>query len=486
MMPQKPRGKVVAAPDMLFDNVGNERALLAAILTIPNSVIEIMDVVREVDVLSPHNKALFVCVSSLYREQGITSFDITTLVNEAQRLGVFETCGGFDYIASLFNTKVLRDNIRVFVQNIIEHSSKKALFDQLTEMREEVVGNISGPSVKNSSCLIVAAEERLSTVLAHSNRIDDAEDLGDGIDGFITELQRSPSSIVGLPTGCSVLDSRINGLVPGSLTILAARAKVGKSALLLNWARHLAYDMGMPILYIDTEMSTREVKTRVLSNLSGVRERDIANGLFVTEANKTERVISAAEVMKGGSFYHRYLPGAPMDKIIGMARRYHVNKKIGAIFFDYIKLPDGSDLKNNKEHQVLGYIAAALKDLAGTLGVPVVTAAQVGRVGANKGYLRSDMIADSDRLLRYCNNLLGLCPKAQEELTAAKEGKSPDEFMRYLDLNGSHRLQILETRAGGTLYEGINLTFQKSIMRIRESDFQPYASQNTKDTDTDF
>jgi hypothetical protein len=140
------------------------------------------------------------------------------------------------------------------------------------------------------------------------------------------------------------------------------------------------------------------------------------------------------------------------------------------LFFDYIKLPD-ADLQmvaNVKEYQALGYLTVALKNLAGQLQIPVVTAVQINREGANKGHVSSANFADSDRILRYANTLLGLAAKPKKEQIEMEEKYGRERALAA----GTHRLQILDTRAGGTNFDGIDVYFRKQVLTMREADEQ--------------
>ena len=475
-------GLDINTPDLgiAFEDPGNERAILATLLTNPNSINDVFGVIKPEDFLTPHNRYIYICLEQLLTGQGMCTFDITSVVNKITSMNILEKCGGYEYIDALFSTRVLYENLDKYVNSVLENSSKKRLYDRLEALKEQIITNVHGSNVKNSGQLIKAAEDEISEVLAYSSRLEEAVDVSMAVGPYIQELMNSPAGIKGIKTGYKMMDSRINGLIPGSLTILAARAKVGKSSMLINWAKNIAFDSNIPVLYIDTEMKTEEQMSRLLSNMSGVRERYISNGSFANEKKHLDAVMDASYKIKNNkNFYHKYLPGASVESIIRLAKKYKHQKNIGILIFDYIKLTDSSMLKNNvKEHQALGYITATLKDLAGNLDIPVVTAAQVSREGSEKGYLRPDMIADSDRLLRYCNNLLGLSRKTQEELT--KIAGPNNDNVRGLDFEGTHRLQVLETRAGGTFSQGINITVRKSIIRMEESAKQ--LSMNDEDT----
>jgi replicative DNA helicase len=474
-----------------FEDPGSERAVLFAILSNSGKAIEVFYGVNEKDFITQHNRSIYACLYALFSMDGVIVFDQQTVVNKATSLGLLEKCGGAEYISSLFDAGASSDNLKISMNAMVENSSKKKLYDQLAIAQKEITSNIFGQNIKSASELVSLVESEVSSVSAYLNRVEDAEDVGKGIVEFVEGLASAPTKIKGVETGFRYLDERINGLIPGSLTILAARAKCGKSMVLVNWAKYMVYGIStvsdkkidkepVPVLYIDTEMSSEEVKIRMLSSLSGVKERLIANGSFGGIKENKVRVMEAAKIMSRGGFYHRYVPGATVDKISSLARKYKARKNIGVLIYDYIKLPDSADLRRVREDQYLGEITAALKDIAGTLQIPVVSAAQIGRTGADKNYLTPSMIADSDRLLRYCNNLLGFCYKSKKEM-----GETEENIKAYSRMNGDHRLQILAARAGGTFFEGINVFMRPAVIKVEESINQLH-TEDSREIDNDF
>ena len=130
-------------------------------------------------------------------------------------------------------------------------------------------------------------------------------------------------------------------------------------------------------------------------------------------------------------------------------------------------MPEISHGDAMKEHQLLGNIATGLKDLAGQLSIPVVAAAQIKRGDGNTPKTRfydSD-VADSDRIGRYCNNLLTIAMKSKKE--REEDGASC----------GTHRLQVLLARAGTPNYHGIDLHCNLPTITMRQAEHQSY--QNT-------
>ena len=70
------------------------------------------------------------------------------------------------------------------------------------------------------------------------------------------------------------------GLRRKCVDLVAARPKVGKSMFGDAVAMHVASNLNIPVLVLDTEMSKEDHYNRILANLSGVEINKIATGKF--------------------------------------------------------------------------------------------------------------------------------------------------------------------------------------------------------------
>ena len=417
-------------------------------------------------------------------------FDVSTLLNQAISLDLEKKISGpsvsaYDYINALFDKSIDPANIDFYLTRMRDASIKLRILQATADIEELTNQNktLTGETI-TADTLVEHAQEKFLQISVETIRESDAVALSAGMDELLEEIQQDPNSARGIPTGFSILDDAINGLEPGTLTVLGARPKTGKSTVLLNWAKHIAYDYGQPVLYIDTEMSTREQQFRLLSLLSAVPEKEIKNGTYLQNSQDVEKVNYARSIKDSGLIMHKYYPNFTPEGVAALARKYHHQGKTMCLMFDYIKLPD-ADLQlmgNVKEYQALGYLTVALKNLAGQLQIPVVTAVQINREGANKGHISSANFADSDRILRYANTLLGLAPKPMTELKELEEQYGRETMFRL----GTHRLQILDTRAGGTDFDGIDLYFRKEILTMYEAEEQLKNLRTSKEDDGGF
>jgi len=260
-------------------------------------------------------------------------------------------------------------------------------------------------------------------------------------------------TMMGLSTGYPILDEHIDGLVPGTLTVVAARPKMGKSTFLSNIATHVAYREDVPILYIDTEMPFDQWRDRIVAGMSGIPEREIKHGGYDRETWNTI-MYKCVKLVEKGQLYHEFMPGYTVEKLTALYKKYHMKHGIGLMVFDYLKEPDSSSIeRQRREYQVLGDVTTRLKDLAGTLDIPCLTAVQLNR---------DENIADSDRIARYADIICQWMYRDKEE---KEEGDD-----RGINC-GSHKLLIRETRRGGmTTDKGIGYNFWKKSLFIEEVD----------------
>jgi hypothetical protein len=147
------------------------------------------------------------------------------------------------------------------------------------------------------------------------------------------------------------------------------------------------------------------------------------------------------------------MPDFNASKLCNRIHYYKSKYNIGLVIFDYIKLDtslDQNQLKNRREDQILGDLTNSLKLTAGKLNIPILAACQINT--------RSLKVADSDRIERYCNNLIEFREKTVKELEQAGDHR---EY-------GTHWLTNWKTRAGGRVRTPVR--FWKPCNLIQEAE----------------
>jgi len=403
------------------------------------------------DFLHPRHRMIWMMLGMLV-ERGASKFDGSMVISEAQKSGILSEIGGYEYVNAIIGLNENDKNVQYYIDRILDASTKHQLHLKLRLNLEELERTAKDNDVTSTDMLSKVTGEVMQLDI-DSKAVREATNLSDGLDEYLQDRKNNPIEFCGLSTGFPILDRRIDGLVPGTLTVFCARPKCGKSTFLSTISKYTAYecDDRKAVLYVDTEMPFDQFRPRLISVLSGVPERRVKHGGYTDD--EWVCLKDAAKVIKQGRLFHEYLPGYNVDKLKSIYNKYKHREDIGLAVFDYIKAPPGADFRNKKEYQILGDVTTALHDMAGELQIPFLCANQINR---------QQDIADSDRILRYADVIMIFRPKTYEEVTNER-GLAGGRF----------KLMITDSRRGGTTpEEGIGYDFLKTSLQISEAQEQ--------------
>jgi replicative DNA helicase len=428
-----------------------EKALLCCALNNMDHFYSMMTKLNDTDFLHPDHAVIYNALKSLYLKDH-RSFDIPIVARELEIGGNLQDIGGVRMLNAIKTMPVALGIFDKALIYVLEASTKFRLFQSLHEHSELVIENNVEGSL-SASDLIGGVENSVLSLSTTSKAINEPRNLADGLREYIEEKKEHRVEMTGVRTHYPILDKQIDGMVPGTLMIIAARKKMGKSALLTNIAARIAYTEKLPLLYVDTEMSFEEWRDRLLAAMSSTEERIIKHGGYTKE--EYERISKAADKIERGKLFHERMPGYTVEKLVTLYKKYKVKENIGFGIFDYIKEPESSSIdKQRQEHQILGDVTTKLKDLAGTLNIPMLAAVQLNRAGD---------VADSDRVARYGDIVAFWTTRTEDDIS--KTG-GPEN-----NTGGSHKLIIRDTRRGGSTPEsGIAYKFHKKKLIINEVD----------------
>lgn len=278
--------------------------------------------------------------------------------------------------------------------------------------------------------------------------------LGDVLDDILLEIEErqiNQGGYAGLPSKFPIINEYFT-YEKGELILVGARAKTGKSFFGLNETFHKLKN-GVPVGYLDTEMSTREFVIRAVSLLSGISVKNIKTGMTTTQQKEELKDIYAW--IKKQPLVHIYNPDWKPDEIYLTAKE--LQKSIGMEFmvYDYIKA-SGNSIANTAEHNVLGNLTNFMKNnVAGKLDIPILTFAQMSP--------HETRLADSDKINRYASVIAYFMKKEPEEIQ--RDG-----------IDGGNRKLIIDYNRLGEQFEDeryISLLFDGNHAVINQAKRQP-------------
>ena len=434
----------------VFGDYTNERSILTIALKNEDAFYSLLARADEDDFLLDDTRALYRIIKLLHIH-GVKGFDPQLIVKTAKELNL-DSLLNLTFIDAIFNTQVCYDNFDLYIDKLLDDSTKYKLYNQLHANKELVYEHAKKTMSESSEELLSKVQSDLLSLSIRSSAISEPVHISEGLEDYIESIKDQHVEVIGLSTGYPLLDKAIDGLIPGTLMVIAARKKMGKSAFLTNIAANVAVLNDQPVLYIDTEMTFKEWRDRVLAIISGIEERVIKHGGFAKDPKIYDKIMRSIKILNKSKLYHYYLPGYTIDKISAVYEKYKLKEDIKLGIFDYIKEPDLSSVDGGrKEHQILGDVTTKLKDLSGTLNIPFLAAVQLNRSGD---------VADSDRVARYGDVIA---------FWGMRDLKTAEENNWDLDVCGHYGLCIKDSRRGGRTGEaGIGYKFLKSKIKILE------------------
>ena len=368
-------------------NLQAEEAALCTCLDSESALAIIMVLLSEEDFYKPAHRLIFSAILELYTQQ--SPIDIITVSDLLGRKGDLQTVGGPAYLSYLSDLPVLRANAAEYAGIV----RQKAMLRNLISSLDDVV-KLSFDGEQEANNLVDLAIKRLSD-LRENPTGGDFEKVYDIISRTVQEINditRGKKEQKAVRTGFSGLDRALGGLKPGTLTVVAARPGVGKSALVINVASNTSINYGTPVAFFSLEMSKREIGNRILSTKSDVSTDDLQNARITGE--DFEKIGEAISILATAPFYVDDRSGINTVEIMAKCRQLKNKNLLGLVIIDYLQLMSVAGHRGGtNRQQEISEISRSLKIMAKELDVPVIALSQLSR-GAEYREDRRPILAD--------------------------------------------------------------------------------------------
>lgn len=231
-----------------------------------------------------------------------------------------------------------------------------------------------GQTVEAMEAELSAAMRPMGTETGTTDMRQALTRLSDSIDSARTNRRQ---------TGIADLDRMIGGLAPGQLVYIGARPGVGKSALGLAIAAHVARKGGRA-LYVTLEMGAEEMAARILADEGQVNLQQLTTGRL--GADEYQRIAPLWGELARLPLWFDEKARTPLQ-VRRSAVRMQSAGGLTLIAVDYIQLLSGGGKYGSRYEEVTA-ISRELKLMAMELGVPVVCMCQLNR-SSEKGFGRA-------------------------------------------------------------------------------------------------
>ena len=368
----------MAAQDIALEkglpaNLDAERFVLGAILLNDSAYVQVAGNLEPDDFSLEKHRRIFARMNDLYTRGD--RIDRLTVANELMRQGQLESCDGLSYLMSLDEGLPALANLDSYVRIVKDKSIlRRIIFTSQKLIDRCIIGEEDPDQILAGAeeGLLRIGDARTRDALVNPRKI--VEDYEGGINAFLDPSKR----ITGLSTGFARFDEKTGGLHEGELIILAARPSMGKTALALNIAQHVATHPGVrkTVAVFSLEMSRESLLTRMICAKARVDQQKFRAGYLNPEERR--RLTGALTDLSEAPLFIDDSSSTNLMDIHSKLRRLQSEHGLGLVIVDYLQLMSSHNRYDNRVQEVSA-LSRGLKLLAKELRVPMLVLSQLSR-----------------------------------------------------------------------------------------------------------
>tara|TARA_R100001015_G_C4635240_1_gene204186 strand:+ start:104 stop:1588 length:1485 start_codon:yes stop_codon:yes gene_type:complete len=442
-----------------------EKHVLSGLIKHPILFADVERFVSETDFYNDIHRTIFCVIRSILHNGG--KIDKVLLAEKIRNLGVSfkDEIDIYTYIEDLAFSQIQPKAVMESSKELLKLRIRREIQDTAKEVQQfvekagakdidEIIGECD--SLYNSKINSYAIEDEPIEVFGELSDI-------------IEERGNEPQEDMGLFTTFKEFNRLYGGLRPGNLYSVVARPGQGKTTWINNLVMKTGQLHDLPVLMLDTEMSTLDIQFRLAASVTNVSTWHLETGNWRKNADLTEKVRKGLSRVNKGKCHHVFVGNKNIDQICSLVRRWHLSV-VGRgnpciISYDYVKLTGEKVGQNWAEHQAIGDKIDKLKKLAEEINAPLITAMQLNRSGENHNRRGGDVTDDS--------SAISLSDRLQwfSSFVAIFRRKTLDEMALDGEDFGSHKLIPLKTR-----FQGRNAAGHHDLVRRPDGDGFKYVN----------
>ena len=362
-------------------NVGAEQSLLGAILSNNLALEKVEDFLEPKHFSSKINSIIFDTLKRFITNNQIA--DITTIKVFLENNEDFVANGGMKYLLEIAENSVSIINAKQYGELIYDLYLRRELIDVGTEL---VNKSYSDFQEENSNSIIEKVELELFNLTNDGEKQRGpkifTDVLSDTLD-YAEKAFKKSSDVAVLKTALTDLDKKIGGLHKSDLIIIAGRPSMGKTAFATNIASNICMDKlnlkkKNNVLFFSLEMSSEQLATRLLSEMSKIPSEKIRTGNI--SKMDFENLLKNSEKIKNLSLFIDDSPALTLSAIRSRSRRLKRKDGLDLIIIDYLQLisSESRNLNDNRVKEI-SEITRGLKAIAKEFNIHVIALSQLSR-----------------------------------------------------------------------------------------------------------
>jgi replicative DNA helicase len=353
-------------------NLDAERFVLGSILLDDAMYVQAAGALEADDFTLEKHRRIFRRMGEL-QERG-EKIDRITIANELMKFNELEACDGLTYLVSLDDGLPHIPNLDSYIRIVKDKAILRRIITAAQSMMNRcLLGEEEADEILAGAeeTLLRLGETRVRNGLENPQQI--LEDYDGGINAFLDPSKR----VKGISTGFAKYDEYTGGMHGGELFILAGRPSMGKTALALNIAQHVALKLKQTVAVFSLEMSKESLLTRMLCATARVDSQKFRSG-YLNQAERTKLNHALHELVEAPLYIDDTAGIHLMDMHAKLRRLKAERGHIGLVVVDYLQLMSGRGRFENRNQEVSA-LSRGMKLLAKELNVPLLVLSQLSR-----------------------------------------------------------------------------------------------------------
>jgi len=349
-----------------------------------------------------------------------------------ERKGLKESTGGYNYLIELIG--------KAKVASLVAHADlvrQSAIERVVNSKLQNAIATLNDKDGRTVYEKLGELESTISALCSRSvqNRTSGLKHIEEIAERWSHNLEQrfdNPEAVRGYMTGIESLDNMLapKQVPKGSLFVIGARPKMGKTALLNMIVKQFALNTDKAAAVFSLEMPEEQIFERMLVERARVDPKILYVG--ADDQSDFARVHAAVGEYINSSLYVDDTAGITLNHIQREVRALAKKKPIGIIAVDYLTLME--EEKADRNDLAYGKITKGLKKLAKELDCVVLLLTQLNRgleSRTNKRPMPSDS-RDTGQIEQDCDFWVGLYRHAvYDELVRPEDKGLTELIVRY-------------------------------------------------------
>lgn len=355
----------------------SERVILGAILLDNELISSVASELEVEDFYSPLNRRVFAAMIVLLNSS--KKIDPITIGEELKKEGSIESFGGAAELLKLMHGIPHLPNVDEYITIVRDKSTLRKLVRACGAIQSNALAEED-----QVSQILEAAETAVYHVTDPVSQIISVP-ASLAVDTSIEQARaraRAGTSVVGIPTGFTDLDVKLQGL-KNQYIVMAARPSMGKTSLLTQALYKASTRSDVATILFSIEMAKEEISDRIICAEAGIDTYSFRAGHL--SAEEWSAAESIRDQMRLSDFYINDKPAISTRHIRAEVRRVNSllkrkGKKLKIIGVDHVGLVKNSeDIRGRAREREVSVISQELKEIGREYDCAVIALSQLNR-----------------------------------------------------------------------------------------------------------